>query len=166
MTDSEIEFEGKYRVVKYEDRIELIPIDDDPLQAIRDAAGDAFKGKSITELREEALELAKQEAEDDLPDDRKAALAAQWRASSESTKDDYHGEGHGELRETVIRYDPENVTWEETREHLQRIDEAETEEEIRSIPKRRVFGVANEEDYERISEAVYAVAQAFSGMDD
>lgn len=56
----------KYHVVKYEDRIELIPIEDDPLQAVREAAGDAFEGNSAEELREEALEQAKQEAEEDL----------------------------------------------------------------------------------------------------
>jgi len=33
----------KFHVVTYEDRIELIPIADDPLQAVRDAAGDAFE---------------------------------------------------------------------------------------------------------------------------
>ena len=56
----------KFHVVEYEDRIELIPIDEDPLQAVRDEIGDALEGKSREELREEALERAKQEAEDDI----------------------------------------------------------------------------------------------------
>lgn len=54
----------KFHVVEYEDHLELIPIDDDPLQAIREAAGDAFEGESIEELREEAREQAKRDAEE------------------------------------------------------------------------------------------------------
>lgn len=54
----------KFHVVEYSDHIELIPIDDDPLEGLRDAVGDAFHGKSVEELRTEARELAKQEAED------------------------------------------------------------------------------------------------------
>ncbi|QGX94783.1 hypothetical protein EI982_08210 [Haloplanus rallus] len=77
--------------------------------------------------------------------------------------DNYYGEGAGKLRETIIRYDPENVTKGELRERLQQIDEAETEEQKQSIPERRVFGVGNEEDYERISEAAWGVANAFVG---
>lgn len=53
----------KFHVVEYDDRLELIPIDDDPLQAVRDAAGDAFEGKSIDQLRGDAREQAKDDAE-------------------------------------------------------------------------------------------------------
>lgn len=56
----------RFHVVEYEDRIELIPISDDPLAAVRAAAGDAFEGTSIEELREEAREQAREEAEADL----------------------------------------------------------------------------------------------------
>ena len=56
----------RFHVVEYEDRLELIPIDEDPLQAVRDEIGDALEGESIEELREEALQRAKQEAEEDL----------------------------------------------------------------------------------------------------
>lgn len=56
----------KFHVVEYEDRLELIPIEDDPLQAVRDEIGDALEGKSSEELREEALERAKQEAVEDI----------------------------------------------------------------------------------------------------
>jgi hypothetical protein len=52
----------KFHVVEYEDRLELIPIDEDPLQAVRNATGDAFDGKSIDELREEARKQAKADA--------------------------------------------------------------------------------------------------------
>lgn len=54
----------RFHVVEYSDHIELIPIDDDPLEGLREAVGDAFDGKSVDELREEARDLAKQEAED------------------------------------------------------------------------------------------------------
>lgn len=53
----------KFHVVEYEDRLELIPIDENPLEAIRDAAGDAFEDKSTDELREGAREQAKKDAE-------------------------------------------------------------------------------------------------------
>lgn len=78
--------------------------------------------------------------------------------------DDYYGEDGDKLRETIIRYDPEDVTRGEFRERLRQIDEAETEEEKQSIPERRVFGVGNKEDYERISEAAWGVANAFVGV--
>lgn len=63
----------KFHVVEYEDRLELIPIDDDPLQAIREAAGDAFEGESIEELREEAREQAKRDAEEGFERGKRAA---------------------------------------------------------------------------------------------
>lgn len=56
----------KFHVVEYEDRIELIPIDDDPLQAVRDEIGDALEGQSKEELQRGVLQRAKQEAEDDI----------------------------------------------------------------------------------------------------
>ena len=63
----------RFHVVAYEDRIELIPIDEDPLQAIRDEIGDALQGETKGELREEALDRAKQEAEDDIEQARRDA---------------------------------------------------------------------------------------------
>jgi hypothetical protein len=56
----------KFHVVEYDDRIELIPIDEDPLQAVRDELGDVLEGESSEELKERALERAKQEAENDI----------------------------------------------------------------------------------------------------
>ncbi|PSP68192.1 hypothetical protein BRC85_03350 [Halobacteriales archaeon QS_1_69_70] len=56
----------RFHVVTYEDRIELIPIDEAPLQAVREEIGDALEGTSSEELREEALDRAKQEVEDDI----------------------------------------------------------------------------------------------------
>lgn len=56
----------KFHVVEYEDRLELVPIDEDPLQAVREAAGEAFEGKSVEDLRSDALEQAENEAAEDL----------------------------------------------------------------------------------------------------
>ena len=56
----------RFHVVRYEDRIELIPIDEDPLQAVQNEIGDALEGTAREELLEEALDRAKQEAEDDI----------------------------------------------------------------------------------------------------
>ena len=65
-SDLREQYGEKFHVVEYEDRLELIPIDEDPLQAVRDEIGDALEGESIEGLREEALDRAKQEAEDDI----------------------------------------------------------------------------------------------------
>lgn len=62
-TDLREQYGKKFHVVEYDDRLELIPIDDNPLQAVRDAAGDAFEGESVEELREAAREQAKADAE-------------------------------------------------------------------------------------------------------
>lgn len=40
----------KYHIVTYEDRIELIPVADDPLAAVRDAAGE-LQEASIGDIR-------------------------------------------------------------------------------------------------------------------
>lgn len=56
----------KFHVVEYENRLELVPIDEDPLRAVRDEVGDALEGKSREELRERALERAGQEVRDDV----------------------------------------------------------------------------------------------------
>ena len=53
----------KFHVVEYDDRIELIPIDENPLQAVQEAAGDVFEGKSTEDLRTEAREQARADAE-------------------------------------------------------------------------------------------------------
>jgi len=65
-SDLRKQYGERFHVVEYEDRLELIPIDEDPLQAVRDEIGDALEGESIEELREWALQRAKLEAETDL----------------------------------------------------------------------------------------------------
>jgi hypothetical protein len=56
----------RFHVVEYEDRLELIPIDEDPLQAVRDEIGNALDGKTRGALRETALKRAKQDAGADI----------------------------------------------------------------------------------------------------
>ena len=51
----------KYHIVTYEDRIELIPVADDPLAAARAAAGE-LRDASISEVREDIEEEAKTDA--------------------------------------------------------------------------------------------------------
>ena len=58
----------KYHIVMYEDRIELIPVADDPLAAVREAAGELHDA-SVEEIREDIEAEAKDETEE-VDDDR------------------------------------------------------------------------------------------------
>ena len=58
----------RYRVVELDDRVELIPIDSDPIEGLRDAVGDAFDGKSIAEIKQQARTAAREAAVEDLSD--------------------------------------------------------------------------------------------------
>jgi bifunctional DNA-binding transcriptional regulator/antitoxin component of YhaV-PrlF toxin-antitoxin module len=60
------EYGERFHVVEYDDHIELVPVDDDPVEGLREAVGDAFEGRSVEELSEETAELARKEAEDGL----------------------------------------------------------------------------------------------------
>lgn len=51
----------KYHIVEYEDRIELIPVADRPLAAIREAAGD-LRDASVEDIRADIETEAKAEA--------------------------------------------------------------------------------------------------------
>jgi bifunctional DNA-binding transcriptional regulator/antitoxin component of YhaV-PrlF toxin-antitoxin module len=53
----------KYHIVMYEDRIELIPVADDPLAAVREAAGE-LHDSTVEEIREDIEAEAKDEAEE------------------------------------------------------------------------------------------------------
>jgi len=48
----------RFQIVDRSDRIILVPVADDPLEAVSDAVGDAFEGKSVAELKLEASEAA------------------------------------------------------------------------------------------------------------
>jgi bifunctional DNA-binding transcriptional regulator/antitoxin component of YhaV-PrlF toxin-antitoxin module len=51
----------RYHIVTYEDRIELIPVADDPLAAVRAAAGE-LRNVSVEEIRQDIEDEAKTEA--------------------------------------------------------------------------------------------------------
>lgn len=53
----------RYHIVTYEDRIELIPVAEDPLAAVREAAGE-LRDASVEEIREDIEAEAKAEARD------------------------------------------------------------------------------------------------------
>ena len=54
-------------MVELHDRIELVPVAEDPVEGLRDAVGDAFEGKPIEEIKREARETARDEA---VPEER------------------------------------------------------------------------------------------------
>lgn len=56
----------RFHVVEYADRIELVPIEEDSLGAVREEIGDSLSGTSNDRLRGRALERAKEEAESDV----------------------------------------------------------------------------------------------------
>lgn len=53
----------QYRVVQLPSHVALIPIDDNPLEGLREAVGGALDGKDIDELRDDALATAKADVE-------------------------------------------------------------------------------------------------------
>ncbi len=53
----------KFHVVEHEDRLEFVPIEEEPVRALREAAGDAFDGTSLDELRDETRAQARRDAE-------------------------------------------------------------------------------------------------------
>lgn len=53
----------RFRVLDLPSRVILIPIDDDPLEAAREAMSDRFADRSLEAIREDILEAAVNEAE-------------------------------------------------------------------------------------------------------
>ena len=53
----------RFRVLDLRNRVVLIPIDKDPIQAARDAVGDVFEDRSVRDIKNEALKKAKAEVE-------------------------------------------------------------------------------------------------------
>lgn len=51
----------RYRIVELDDRVELIPLNDDPIEGLREAVGGAFDGKSIAEIKREARDTARED---------------------------------------------------------------------------------------------------------
>ncbi|WP_246988815.1 AbrB/MazE/SpoVT family DNA-binding domain-containing protein [Halorientalis marina] len=56
----------RFHIVEYQNRIELIPVDENPFEGLRDAVGDAFEDESVDELRERARAKATEEARADV----------------------------------------------------------------------------------------------------
>lgn len=57
---------SRYRVVELDDRIELIPLEDDPIEGLRDAIGDAFDDTAIEEIKRASREAAREDAVDEV----------------------------------------------------------------------------------------------------
>lgn len=53
----------RFRVLDLPSRVILIPIDDDPLEAAREAMSDRFAGRSLEAIREDILEAAVNETD-------------------------------------------------------------------------------------------------------
>lgn len=63
-------FGDRYRLVELDDGIKLVPVPDDPIERLRDAAGEELREASPDELRDAADEQGRDEALDDLARDR------------------------------------------------------------------------------------------------
>lgn len=55
------EFGDEYRIVKLPSRVALLPVDEDPLEGLREAVGDAFEGADPDELEADARAKAKRD---------------------------------------------------------------------------------------------------------
>lgn len=56
-------FGERYRIVELPSHVALFPVDDDPLEGLREAVGDAFEGIDADELKEEARRAISEEVE-------------------------------------------------------------------------------------------------------
>ncbi|MUV85105.1 AbrB/MazE/SpoVT family DNA-binding domain-containing protein [Natronomonas sp. CBA1123] len=58
----------EYRIVQRPQYVALIPIDEDPLEGVHEAVGDAFEGVSSEELSNQAISTAKADIESGIAD--------------------------------------------------------------------------------------------------
>ncbi|KZN23909.1 hypothetical protein A4G99_13850 [Haladaptatus sp. R4] len=58
-------FGEHYRIVELPNHVALFPVDDDPLEGLRDAVGDAFDDVDGSELKEEAREAISEEVREE-----------------------------------------------------------------------------------------------------
>jgi bifunctional DNA-binding transcriptional regulator/antitoxin component of YhaV-PrlF toxin-antitoxin module len=54
----------EYRLVELQSGIKLIPVPEDPIEALRSAASEEFKSASTDKLREAGLDRGREEAEE------------------------------------------------------------------------------------------------------
>lgn len=57
-------FGQRYRLVELRDEVRLIPIPEDPVDALRGAASDELRDAALDELRDAALETGRDQAEE------------------------------------------------------------------------------------------------------
>jgi bifunctional DNA-binding transcriptional regulator/antitoxin component of YhaV-PrlF toxin-antitoxin module len=58
-------FGDQYRIVELPSHVALFPVDDDPMEGLRDAVGDAFEGEDVDDLKSEAREGVSDEVTDE-----------------------------------------------------------------------------------------------------
>ncbi|RQG89341.1 AbrB/MazE/SpoVT family DNA-binding domain-containing protein [Natrarchaeobius chitinivorans] len=58
----------RFRVVNLPTRIMLVPVDEDPLEAIQEEAGDVLGDTSIEDLKQEAREAVRADVDDEVRD--------------------------------------------------------------------------------------------------
>lgn len=56
-------FGDRYRIVELPSHVALFPVDEDPLEGLRDAVGDAFEGEDARELKEQARKAASRDVQ-------------------------------------------------------------------------------------------------------
>lgn len=67
----------RFRVLDLPRRVILIPIDDDPLQAVRDTIGDRFEDRSFEEIEEAIKTAAKAEVDAEVEEREQRERATQ-----------------------------------------------------------------------------------------
>lgn len=67
----------RFRVLDLPNRVVLIPISDDPLDAARNAVGDTFEGWSVDELDADIVESAKAEIDGEVEEREERRQAAE-----------------------------------------------------------------------------------------
>lgn len=75
----------RFRVVDLPSRIVLVPVADDPLDAVRGTVGSAFEGTRIEELRADAREAIARDAREERP--RSGGGPAESRGGRAETSD-------------------------------------------------------------------------------
>jgi bifunctional DNA-binding transcriptional regulator/antitoxin component of YhaV-PrlF toxin-antitoxin module len=58
-------FGDQYRIVELPSHVALFPVDEDPLEGLRAAVGDAFEGEDVAELKEDAREAISKEVQEE-----------------------------------------------------------------------------------------------------